>query len=177
MYDQKTPVTAADCLNDRVLPFFEEHDVDVLRVLTNRGTEFCGREDMHPYELYLELNEIEHTRTKVRHPQTNGICERFHPTVQNEIYRVAFRKRIYETLEHLQTDLDECLKGYNEQRTHQGIRCQGRTPMQTFEAGQALAHDERIYPMTEPSRPAPRMGSEACNSSEAPVLAAAGANM
>ena len=132
---------------------------------------------MHPYELYLELNEIEHTRTKVRHPQTNGICERFHPTVQNEIYRVAFRKRIYETLEHLQTDLDECLKGYNEQRTHQGIRCQGRTPMQTFEAGQALAHDERIYPMTEPSRPAPRMGSEACNSSEAPVLAAAGANM
>ena len=70
VYDPKTPVTAADCLNDRALPFFEEHDVDVLRVLTDRGTEFCGREDIHPYEFYSGLNEIEHTRTKVRHPQT-----------------------------------------------------------------------------------------------------------
>jgi len=169
LYDTKTPLTAADCLNDKVLPFFEGQDVDVLRVLTDRGTEYCGREDTHPYQLFLGLQEIDHTRTKVKHPQTNGICERFHQTVQNEFYRVAFRKRIYATLDELQSDLDDWLVYYNERRTHQGKRCNGRTPMATFINGKAVALEKRLKPMAPP----PRMDSVAYNSSEAAAPAAA----
>jgi transposase InsO family protein len=132
VYTAKIPVTAADVLNDRVLPFFEEHQIPVLRVLTDRGTEFSGALDKHPYELYLELNEIEHTKTKAKSPQTNGICERIHQTILNEFYRVTFRKKVYSDLEPLQLDLDEYMNGYNYTRTHQGKRCQGRTPMETF---------------------------------------------
>ena len=91
LYDCKTPVTAADLLNDRVLAFFEEHDMVLSRVLTDRGTEFCGT-DGHEYELYLAVEDIDHTRTKAKSPQTNGICERFHKTVLNEFYRVTFRR-------------------------------------------------------------------------------------
>ena len=132
VYTAKVPVTAADALNDKVLPFFEQQAIPVLRVLTDRGTEFCGSPDKHPYELYLQLNEIDHTKTKVRSPQTNGICERFHQTILNEFYRIAFRKKVYGDLETLQTDLDGYMNHYNHERTHQGKRCQGKTPMQTF---------------------------------------------
>ena len=106
--DRKTPITAADVLNDRVLPFFEDHDIRLSRVLTDRGTEYCGSPERHEYELYLAVEDIDHTRTKTRSPQTNGICERFHRTVLDEFYRVAFRKKIYRTIEELQTDLDAC---------------------------------------------------------------------
>src|SRR5689334_5847420 len=105
LYDRKTPITAADLLNDRVVPFFEAHEVRLSRVLTDRGTEYCGT-DSHEYELYFAVEDIDHTRTKVKSPQTNGICERFHKTVLNEFYRVAFRKKIYSTLDVLQADLD-----------------------------------------------------------------------
>jgi transposase InsO family protein len=93
LYDRKTPVTAAELLNDRVLPFFEQHEIPLNRVLTDRGTEYCGAPERHEYELYLAVENIDHTRTKTRHPQTNGICERFHKTMLNEFYRVAFRKK------------------------------------------------------------------------------------
>jgi transposase InsO family protein len=132
LYDRKTPITAADLLNDRVVPFFDEHGIRVSRALTDRGTEFCGGHQSHEYELYLAVEDIDHTRTKTKSPQTNGICERFHRTVLDEFYRVAFRKRIYTTLEDLQADLDGWLRHYNEVRTHQGRWCFGRTPMQTF---------------------------------------------
>jgi len=138
LYTSKVPVTAADILNDRVLPFFEEQQIPILRVLTDRGTEFCGAPERHPYQLYLQLNEIDHTKTKVRSPQSNGICERFHQTVLNEFYRVAFRKKIYSDIETLQRDLDEHMLEYNTKRTHQGKRCQGRTPMETFIEGKKL---------------------------------------
>jgi transposase InsO family protein len=144
LYSAKVPITAADCLNDRVLPFFEEQGIPVLRILTDRGTEFCGREDYHPYELYLQLQEIEHSKTQARHPQTNGIAERFHQTIQNEFYRVAFRKKIYSSLELLQQDLDGWVHFYNQERTHQGKRCQGRTPMSTFLDSRSLAQEKRI---------------------------------
>src|SRR5215471_8190161 len=94
LYDRKTPITAADLLNDRVLPLFEEHDVKLLRVLTDRGSEFCGNPERHEYELYLAVEDVDHSRTKTKSPQTNGICERFHKTVLNEFYRVAFRKKV-----------------------------------------------------------------------------------
>lgn len=143
LYDRKTPVTAADLLNDRVLPFFEEHEIALSRVLTDRGTEYCGS-DGHEYELYLAVEDIDHTRTKVKSPQTNGICERFHKTVLNEFYRVAFRKKIYKTLDDLQADLDAWLKLYNEERPHQGRWCYGKTPLQTFIDSIALAKEKMI---------------------------------
>jgi transposase InsO family protein len=143
LYDRKTPVTAADLLNDRVLPFFEEHEIALPRVLTDRGTEYCGT-DSHEYELYLAVEDIDHTRTKAKSPQTNGICERFHKTVLNEFYRVTFRKKIYRSLEELQIDLDQWLKLYNEQRPHQGRWCYGKTPMQTFIDSIPLAKETMI---------------------------------
>ena len=132
LYLQKTPITAADLLNSRVLPFFEEHGLPLMRVLTDRGTEYCGKPDAHDYELYLALSDIDHTKTKVKSPQTNGICERFHRTILEEFYQIAFRKKIYNTLDELQTDLDTWLEKYNNERAHQGKMCCGRTPMQTL---------------------------------------------
>jgi transposase InsO family protein len=132
LYTAKVPLTAADALNDKVVPFFDEQNVDILRILTDRGTEFCGRLDKHPYQLYLQLHEIEHTRTKARHPQTNGICERFHKTILDEFYKTVFRKQIFDNIDDLQIELDKWIDFYNQERTHQGKRCQGKTPMQTF---------------------------------------------
>jgi len=138
VYTTKTPITAADLLNDRVLPFYEEQDLPILRILTDRGTEYCGKVESHDYQLFLAINNIEHTKTKVRHPQTNGICERFHKTVLDEFYKVALRRKIYETLEELQQDLDIWLDDYNNNRTHQGKMCCGRTPMQTLMDGKTV---------------------------------------
>ena len=132
LYTTKTPITAADLLNDKVLPFFDEQGMGVLRILTDRGTEFCGKPETHDYQLYLALNDIEHTKTKAAHPQTNGICERFHKTILQEFYQVTFRRKIYLSIEELQTDLDDWIKYYNNRRTHQGKMCCGRTPMQTL---------------------------------------------
>ncbi len=144
LYDRKTPLTAADLLNDRVLPFYEEHGLRVCRVLTDRGTEFCGAPDRHEYELYLAVEDIDHTRTKTRSPQTNGICERFHKTMLNEFYRVAFRKKLYGTLEELQADLDAWLREYNETRPHQGRWCYGKPPRQTFLDSVPLAKEKLL---------------------------------
>ena len=142
LYDRKTPITAADVLNDRVLPFFEDHDIRLSRVLTDRGTEYCGNPERHEYELYLAVEDIDHTRTKTRSPQTNGICERFHRTVLDEFYRVAFRKKIYRTIEELQTDLDAWVVEYNHQRPHQGRWCYGKTPIQTLIDALPLAKEK-----------------------------------
>jgi len=144
LYTEKTPITAADLLNDRVLPFFEEQGIPLLRVLTDRGTEYCGVADRHPYELYLAVENIDHSRTKTKHPQTNGICERFNKTLLNEFYRVAFRKRIYTSVEDLQQDLDRFVTEYNMDRPHQGRWCFGKTPMQTWLDSLALAKEKYI---------------------------------
>lgn len=132
LYTMKTPITAADLLNDRVMPFFEQHDMGLLRILTDRGTEYCGRADSHDYQLFLALNNIDHSKTKVKSPQTNGICERFHKTILQEFYQITFRKKLYKTIEELQTDLDNWISWYNCERTHQGKICGGRTPIKTF---------------------------------------------
>lgn len=132
LYTTKTPITAADLLNDRVLPFFTEQGMGVIRILTDRGTEYCGKPENHDYQLYLALNDIEHSRTKANHPQTNGICERFHKTILQEFYQVTFRRKIYQSIEELQVDLDDWMIYYNNARTHQGKMCCGRTPMQTL---------------------------------------------
>lgn len=144
LYTTKTPITAADMLNDRVLPFFAEHDIPVLRILTDRGTEYCGKLEQHDYELYLAMMEIEHTKTKAASPQTNGICERFHKTILQEFYQVTFRKKIYRNIEELQADLDLWMAHYNHERTHQGKMCCGRTPMETFIDGKEILQDKMI---------------------------------
>jgi transposase InsO family protein len=132
LYQMKTAICAADVLNDKVVPFFDEKNVPILRMLTDRGTEFCGRPEEHEFQLFLAIKDIDHTKTKARHPQTNGICERFHRTILEEFYSVAFRKKIYLSLEDLQSDLDKYIYEYNFKRTHQGKKCDGRTPMATF---------------------------------------------
>jgi transposase InsO family protein len=144
LYDRKTPITAADLLNDRVVPFFDDHGIPLNRILTDRGTEYCGRHDQHDYELYLAVEDIDHTRTKARSPQTNGICERFHRTILDEFYKISFRKKLYGSLEELQTDLDEFLRYYNHERTHQGRWCFGKTPMQTFTDSLDLAKQKML---------------------------------
>src|SRR5512132_4162565 len=144
LYDRKTPITAAEILNDRVLPFFEEHGIVLCRVLTDRGTEYCGTPEHHDYELYLAVEDIDHTRTKTKSPQTNGICERFHRTVLDEFYRVAFRKKIYRTIDELQNDLDGWVTAYNETRPHQGRWCYGKTPLQTFLDALPIAREKLL---------------------------------
>ena len=148
IYDRKHAITSADILNDRVLPFFEEHQIPLLRILTDRGTEFKGRPEIHEYELYLQIEGIEHSRTQVRHPQTNGICERLHRTMQEEFYAVAFRKKIYDNLELLQHDLDEWMQYYNNERPHSGRYCFGKTPMQTFNESSILAKQKLLNDLT-----------------------------
>ncbi|QRM36193.1 IS481 family transposase [Microvirga sp. VF16] len=142
--DRKTPITAADLLNDRVLPFFDAHEVKLCRVLTDRGTEYCGNPERHEYELYLAVEDVDHTRTKTKSPQTNGIVERFHKTVLDEFYRVTFRKKIYGSIAELQVDLDAWVASYNEERPHQGRWCFGKIPMQTFLDAIPLAKEKMI---------------------------------
>ncbi len=144
LYDRKNALVAAEMLNDRVVPFFEEHQIPLLRVLTDRGTEFCGAPETHEYQLYLALEDIDHSRTKVRHPQSNGICERFHKTIQQEFYQTAFRKKIYSTLEQLQSDLDTWINYYNAERPHSGKMCCGRTPLQTFYESLDMAKNKML---------------------------------
>jgi transposase InsO family protein len=144
LYDRKNAIVAADLLNDRVLPFYEEHHLPLLRILTDRGTEYCGAREHHEYELYLTIEDIDHTKTKARSPQTNGICERFHKTLQHEFFWVAFRKKIYSSLEGLQKDLDQWIAWYNQERTHQGKYCFGKTPMQTFTDSLPVAREKLI---------------------------------
>ena len=101
LYDRENALVAADMLNDRVIPFFDSKEIPVLRVLTDRGSEYCGNREHHEYELYLDLENLDHTKTKAKLPQTNGICERFHKTILSEFYQIAFRKKIYESIEML----------------------------------------------------------------------------
>lgn len=144
LYDRKNAITAADMLNDKVLPFFEDNQIPLLRVLTDRGTEYCGKREYHEYALYLTLEGIDHSKTKVRSPQSNGICERFHRTIQDEFYAIAFRKKLYSSIEQLQTDLDEWMRFYNEDRTHSGKYCFGKTPLQTFRDSLPLAKEKML---------------------------------
>lgn len=151
LYTEKTAITSAHALNEKVLPWFHEQDVPLLRVLTDRGTEYCGLIESHAYQLYLALEDIDHSKTKARHPQTNGICERFHKTIKEEFYSVTFRKKVYTSLEELQIDLDLWMRKYNEFRPHSGRYCYGKTPMQTFLDAKHIAQEKRCDMLMEKS--------------------------
>ena len=150
LYLDKTQTVAADFLNSKVLPFFDEHGISILRMLTDNGREYCGVPETHHYELFLYLNDIEHSRTKVRHPQTNGSVEKLNQIIQNEFYNVAFRKKLYGSLEEMQGDLDAYLRNYNFDRTNQGKRCKGKTPYETFSEGVEL-YRKMVYDSKEES--------------------------
>ena len=139
LYDRKNALVAAEVLNDKVVPWFEDQNIRILRTLTDRGTEYCGKRESHEYELYLSIEDIDHTRTKTKSPQTNGICERFHQTIQNEFYATAFRKKIYTSIEDLQEDAEKWVEEYNRERPHSGKYCYGKTPWQTFQESKHLA--------------------------------------
>lgn len=150
VYDRKNALVAADLLNDRVIPFYEQHQLRLLRVLTDRGTEYCGNREQHEYQLFLALEDVDHTKTKAKSPQTNGICERFHKTIQDEFYAIAFRKKLYTSLEQLQQDVDLWMNHYNQQRTHSGKHCFGKTPMQTFMDTVELAREKLLEQLANP---------------------------
>lgn len=144
LYEAKSALTAAEMLNDKVLPFYEKQGIDLLHILTDRGTEYCGKPENHAYQLYIGIENIDHTKTKVRSPQTNGICERFHRTMKQEFYDIAFRKRLYRSLEELQMEVDLWINKYNTQRPHAGKYCYGKTPMQTFLDAKHIALEKVI---------------------------------
>ena len=145
LYDRKNALVAADMLNDKVLPLYEQYDIKLLRILTDRGTEYCGAREHHEYQLYLTIEDIDHSKTKARSPQTNGICERLHRTMQDEFYAIAFRKKIYTSIEELQSDLDQWLDYYNTQRPHSGRYCFGKAPMQIFLDSIDLAKEKMVH--------------------------------
>jgi transposase InsO family protein len=132
LHTTKQPEAAVVVVHNDVVPFYKAHGIEVKAILTDNGREYCGTE-AHPYELYLALNDIEHRRTQVRRPQTNGFVERFHRTVLDEFFRIVFRKKLYETVASLQEDLDSWLHEYNYERPHLGYRNQGRRPWETIE--------------------------------------------
>ena len=144
VYDRKNALVAADMLNDKVLPFYQQQNIDLLRILTDRGTEYCGLREHHHYQLYLSIEDIDHTKIKAKSPQTNGMCERFHRTMQEEFYAIAFRKKIYTTLEEMQKDIDQWISLYNNERSHSGRYCFGKTPIQTFADSKELAKAKDI---------------------------------
>jgi len=144
LYDRKNALVSADMLNDKVVPFLEEKNIKLLRMLTDRGTEYCGNQEHHEYQLYLAIEDIDHSKTRARRPQSNGICERFHRTIQNEFYRIAFRKKIYNTIKELQDDVDKWIDEYNNERTHSGKYCYGKTPMQTLLDSRHIADEKDL---------------------------------
>ena len=144
LYDRKNALVAADMLNDKVIPFFEDHGIPLLRILTDRGSEYCGNREHHEYQLYLAVENIDHSKTKAKSPQSNGICERFQKTMLNEFYQVTFRKKLYRTMEELQKDADIWIAEYNEERPHTGKYCFGKTPIQTFHDSLGLAKEKMI---------------------------------
>lgn len=153
LYDRKNALVAADLLNDRVIPFLDQHDLRMLRILTDRGTEYCGAREHHEFQLYLAIEDIDHTKIKAKSPQTNGICERFHRTIQNEFYAIAFRKKIYSSIEQLQQDLDQWMLDYNTKRTHTGKFCFGKTPMETFLTSKHIAKEHYLETLHQTNNP------------------------
>ena len=135
LYTSKLPVTSVHVLNETVLPFFEAHEARIYTILSDNGREFCGRPDHHSYELFLQLEGIEHRTTKVRRPHSNGFIERLHRTLRDEHFRIKGRTTWYESVEQMQTDLGSYLEHYNTQRPHQGRMMEGQTPYSMFKKG------------------------------------------
>ena len=92
--------------------------------------------------MYLAVENIDHSKTRARSPQSNGICERFQKTILDEFYRVAFRRKLYASILELQKDVDDWVREYDEERPHSGKYCYGKTPMRTFQESLHLAKEK-----------------------------------
>jgi transposase InsO family protein len=143
LYSSKLPVTAVHLMNNDVIPTFEAKGAKIDVVLSDNGREFCGRPDQHPYELFLQLEDIEHRTTRIKRPQSNGIVERLHRTLLDEHFRVEGRKTWFETIDEMQAVLDDYLVGYNTRRPHQGRGMNGRTPAVAFIEGLPKPHSDK----------------------------------
>jgi len=157
LYPSKLPVTAVHVMNNDVIPTFEAKGTKIDTVLSDNGREFCGRPDRHPYELFLQLEDIEHRTTRVKRPQSNGIVERFHRTLLDEHFRVEGRKTWFETIEEMQAVLDQYLVVYNTKRPHQGRGMNGRTPVTAFIDGMPKSKptkEEKAKPKIQPDKAA-----------------------
>ena len=152
LYPSKLPVTAVHLMNSDVLPTFEANEVKIETVLSDNGREFCGRPDQHPYELFLQLEDIAHRTTRVRRPQSNGILERFHRTLLDEHFRVEGRRTWFETIEEMQAVLDDYLEGYNTKRPHQGRGMNGRTPIRAFTEGMPKTSNTEVTSQTKTAK-------------------------
>jgi transposase InsO family protein len=153
VYTAKMPITAADLLYDRVLPFYEALGVTIGAVLTDNGREFCGLPEKHPYELLLAVENIEHRTTKIRCPRTNGFVERMNRTLLDECFRVQGRTTWYTSVDELQRDIDTFLRYYNVERSHQGYRLKGRTPAQALKEALGVEEIPQIVPNEEVNEP------------------------
>ena len=170
LYDRKIALVAADVLNDRVIPMYDKYGIPLMRILTDRGTEYCGSREHHEYQLYLAIEDIDHTKTKAKSPQTNGICERFHRTMQDEFYAVAFRKKLYSSIDELQQDVDIWLEYYNNERPHTGKYCYGKTPVETWISSIHLAKEKLLDTHYQKNVPLPPSGEvETGSAGEQPV--------
>lgn len=132
LYTSKQAITAADILNDRVIPFYQAQNITIEHILTDNGSEYCGRKLEHYYQILLALHGIKHRRTKVATPRTNGFVERFNRTVLDEFFRGILRRKFYAKLTDLQKDLNRWLNHYNSKRPHLGYRNNGKTPLLSF---------------------------------------------
>ena len=131
----------------------EANEVKIETVLSDNGREFCGRPDQHPYELFLQLEDIAHRTTRVRRLQSNGILERFHRTLLDEHFRVEGRRTWFETIEEMQAVLDDYLEAYNTKRHHQGRGMNGRTPIRAFTEGMPKTSNTEVTSQTKTAKP------------------------
>lgn len=136
LYCSKKAPTAVNLLEKSVLPTCKSLSIPVRRILTDNGREYTATTErgksVHLFEQALQKEGIKHSYTKLKHPWTNGYAESFHKTLLNEFYHLAFRKKLYLSLEELQRDLDEFLYHYNFKRSHQGRKLKGKTPAEKF---------------------------------------------
>ena len=140
LYTTKTPITTTDVFNDKVLPFFEEQGLPMLRIPTDRRTKYCSRVHQHNYQPYLAINDID----KAMSSKANSICKRFHKTILNEFYQTTFRKKLYTTMDELQKGWDEQMTYYNNEQTHQGRRCCGQTPIDTLVDAKTIWAEKKL---------------------------------
>lgn len=131
LYTEKSASCAVDLLNNQVFPKYHEQFAPLLRILTDRGTEFCGKKSTHAYQRYLNLKGIVHFKTNTYRPQIE-VCERFHKIMKNECYDVILRRRRYQQLDDIQDDVNRWMLFYNRERPHSGKYCYGKTPWQTW---------------------------------------------
>ena len=121
LHTGKLPAHPALILHKDVLPFYQKQGLKIEAILTDNRREYCGRLTHHHYEIYLELNGIEHRKMLIATPKTNGFAERFNRTVKEEFFDIALRQKLNSSVEELQKNLDEWLKHYNYERPPLGI--------------------------------------------------------